>query len=127
MKIRFGYTPDTDDAFHYFALEKRKVGDGRRAHFEFFHRHIQELNDMALAGELEVSAVSSIVYPQIADRYALLSAGSSVGRGYGPVLGVKAGSGLKDLRNKTVGVPGKFTTGYFLANYFYEGFRPVLE
>lgn len=125
MKIRFGYTPDTDDAFHYYALEKGKVVDGRAAHFEFLHQHIQELNDMALAGELEVSAVSSIVYPQIAERYAILSAGSSVGRGYGPVLGVKAGSGLKDLRNKTVGVPGKYTTGYFLVNYFYEGFRPV--
>lgn len=124
--IRFGYTPDTDDAFHYFALETGAVAAPPDARFEFRRAHIETLNELALAGELEVTAISSILHPLIADRYVVLAAGASVGRNYGPVLGMKKGRGLSsDLSGKTVAVPGRFTTGYFLLNYFYRGFTPV--
>ena len=125
MRIQFGYTPDTDDAFHYYALENGKLGLDRPTDFKFHHLCIQTLNKMALKGELEVTAVSSIIYPQIEDRYVVLSAGASVGRGYGPALGIRSDRSLKNLEGKTVAVAGRWTTGYFLLNYFYRGFKPV--
>lgn len=126
MIVRFGYTPDTDDAFHYFALESGLAGALAGIAFEF-HRHpVQTLNEMALRGELEISAISSILYPRIESRYVVLSSGSSVGRGYGPVLGARKGAAaVGSLEGKKVAVPGRFTTGYFLLSYFYNGFEPV--
>src|ERR1700684_1346669 len=83
--IRIAYTPDSDDAFYYDALETGRV---TLAGFRpFFAREpMSTLNRAALAGTYEVTAISSVLYPQIADRYAILSVGTSVGRGYGPVL-----------------------------------------
>ena len=73
------------------------------------------LNRAALRGLYDVTAISSVVYPQIAQRYAILSVGTSVGRGYGPVLVSKdRRARLEDLRERRVGVPGIPTTGWFL-------------
>jgi 1,4-dihydroxy-6-naphthoate synthase len=72
------------------------------------------LNRTALAGEFEVTAISSVVYPAVADRYAILSVGTSVGRGYGPVLVSRKYCELGSLGGLRVGVPGIPTTGWFL-------------
>jgi 1,4-dihydroxy-6-naphthoate synthase len=114
--LTIGYTPDSDDAFYYFALERGRV---RLAGFrpEFRREPMSVLNAAALRGEFEVTAISSVLYPQVADRYAILSAGTSVGRGYGPVLVSKRWCEPGELRGKRVGVPGVPTTGWFLLRW----------
>src|ERR1041384_379032 len=83
--ITVAHSPDSDDAFMFYALAEGKIdtGDLRYAH-EL--KDIQSLNERALKGELEVTAVSVHAYAYLADRYAFLSSGSSMGDGYGPRL-----------------------------------------
>ena len=111
--LSIAYTPDSDDAFYYDALETgRVVMSGYQPTFS--REPISVLNESAKRGLYDVTAISSVVYPQIAQRYAILSVGTSVGRGYGPVLVSKDRLQIDDLRGRRVGVPGIPTTGWFL-------------
>src|SRR5215213_4082126 len=114
--IRVAHSPDSDDAFMFYALAKDKLNTGN---LRFVHElsDIESLNRRALKGELEVSAISIHAYAYLADRYALLSSGSSMGDRYGPRLVAKEKFG--DLKGKTVAVPGEWTTA-FLALKLYE-------
>jgi 1,4-dihydroxy-6-naphthoate synthase len=116
--IRVAHSPDSDDAFMFYALSQEKVDTGN---LRFVHElsDIESLNRRALTGELEVSAVSIHAYAYIADRYALLSSGSSMGDKYGPRLVAKEAIWRGDLKGKTVAVPGEWTTA-FLALKLYE-------
>src|SRR5262245_10977984 len=83
--LSIAYTPDSDDAFYYDALETGRVRlPGYR--LSFLRAPMCVLNKAVLDSVHDVTAISSVVYPSIADRYAVLSVGTSVGRGYGPVL-----------------------------------------
>jgi 1,4-dihydroxy-6-naphthoate synthase len=117
-------TPDSDDAFYYFALETGRL---RLPGWEFaFHREpMSTLNPAALANTHHITAISSVLYPQIADRYRILSVGSSVGRGYGPVLASKRWHRTEELRGRAVGVGGIPTTGWFLLRLLCPGAVPV--
>ena len=122
--LTIAYTPDSDDAFYYFGLESGRVRlPGFRP--EFRREPMSRLNRAALTGAYDVTAISSVLYPHIADRYAILSAGTSVGRGYGPVL--VSGRPLRpdDLRGRRVGVPGIPTTGWFLLRWLCPEAVPV--
>jgi 1,4-dihydroxy-6-naphthoate synthase len=111
--LTIAYTPDSDDAFYYDALETGRVS--LPGFCLVFHREpMSVLNPAALRGLYDVTAISSVVYPQVAARYAILSVGTSVGRGYGPVLVSKEQRTLEELRGRRVGVPGIPTTGWFL-------------
>lgn len=111
--LTIAYTPDSDDAFYYDALEHGQVSlPGYRLRFQ--REPMAVLNRASLTGQYEVTAISSVVYPTIAQRYAILSVGSSVGRGYGPVLVARKHCHLNDLTGRRVGVPGIPTTGWFL-------------
>src|SRR5262249_42099070 len=81
--IRVAHSPDSDDAFMFYALAEGKLDTGQ---LRYVHElaDIESLNQRALHGELEVSAVSIHAYAYLADRYALLASGSSMGDGYGP-------------------------------------------
>jgi 1,4-dihydroxy-6-naphthoate synthase len=111
--IRVGHSPDSDDAFMFYALTHGKVDTGE---FDFVHQleDIQTLNRRALEGELEVSAVSIHAFAYLADKYALLASGSSMGDDYGPKLIAKQPWTLDDLRTggKTIAVPGPLTTAF---------------
>ena len=88
--IRVGHSPDPDDAFMFYALAKGKIPmDG----FEVAHviEDIESLNQRALQAELEVTAVSCHAYAHLADKYAIMRSGSSVGDNYGPILVSKSG------------------------------------
>ena len=112
-RLSIAYTPDSDDAFYYDALENGQVSlPGYE--LEFHRQPMSVLNRLALQGVHEVTAISSVIYPQIADQYAVLSVGTSVGRGYGPVLVSREPRTLSDLAGKRVGVGGIPTTGWFL-------------
>jgi 1,4-dihydroxy-6-naphthoate synthase len=122
--LTIAYTPDSDDAFYYDALEAGRVAlPGFRA---TFHREpMSVLNRAGPRGVYDVTAISSVVYPQVARRYAILSVGTSVGRGYGPVLVSKDERTLDWLRGRRVGVPGVPTTGWFLLRCFCAEAVPV--
>src|SRR5215207_10006036 len=116
--IRVAHSPDSDDAFMFYALANDKLDTGP---LRFVHElsDIESLNQRALTGDLEVSAVSIHAYAYIADKYALLSSGSSMGDRYGPRLVAKEAMGREDLKGRTVAVPGEWTTAY-LALKLYE-------
>jgi 1,4-dihydroxy-6-naphthoate synthase len=123
-RLSIAYTPDSDDAFYYDALENGQVSlIGYE--LEFHRQPMSVLNRMALDGIHEVTAISSVVYPQIAKRYAILSVGSSVGRGYGPVLVSREPRTLMDLAGQHVGVGGIPTTGWFLLRHLCPKAVPI--
>jgi len=109
--IRVGHSPDSDDAFMFYALTQERLDTGG---LRFVHQleDIETLNHRALGGELEVSAVSIHAFAYLADRYALLGSGSSMGDRYGPTLVTRAPATLDDLRGRTIAVPGKLTTAF---------------
>lgn len=111
--IRVGHSPDSDDAFMFYALAHDKLDTGN---LRFVHQleDIETLNRRALQGELEVSAVSIHAFAHLADRYALLASGSSMGDRYGPKLITQGDWTLETLREKrpTIAIPGTLTTAY---------------
>ncbi len=109
--IKVGHSPDSDDAFMFYALTHDKLDTGG---LRFVHQleDIETLNQRALKGELEVSAVSIHAFAYLADRYALLASGSSMGDQYGPTLVTREPMTLDDLRGRTIAIPGKLTTAY---------------
>jgi 1,4-dihydroxy-6-naphthoate synthase len=112
--IRVAHSPDSDDAFMFYALAEGKIDTGGLAYVHELS-DIESLNQRALRGELEVTAVSIHAYAHLADRYALLTSGSSMGDGYGPrlvSLSPRPADPRAALRGLRVGVPGKLTTAY---------------
>jgi 1,4-dihydroxy-6-naphthoate synthase len=109
--IRVGHSPDSDDAFMFYALTHDKLDTGG---LRFVHQleDIETLNRRALGGELEVSAVSIHAFAHLADRYALLGSGSSMGDRYGPTLITRTPTTLDALRGRTIAVPGRLTTAF---------------
>ncbi len=93
----------------FYALAQGRVAD---PDLEFVHvlEDIQGLNQRALRGEYEVTAVSFHAYAYLADRYALLPHGASMGDGYGPMLVTREACRPGELRGKRIAVPGTLTT-----------------
>ena len=110
-KIRVGHSPDSDDAFMFYALTHDKLDNGD---LQFVHQleDIETLNRRALNGELEVSAISIHAFAYLADKYALLASGCSMGDQYGPKLIAREPMTLDQARAKTIAIPGKLTTAY---------------
>ena len=123
MLIRLGHSPDPDDAFMFWGLAAGRVDpDG----FEFEHvlRDIQTLNEWALEGRLEVTAISLHTYPFVADRYILLPHGASMGSGYGPIVVAREPLTKADLTSIEIAVPGRMTTAFLVLRLFLgEEFR----
>ncbi len=115
--IRVAHSPDSDDAFMFYALATGKIDTGD---LEFIHelQDIETLNRRALAGELEVTAVSIHAYAYIADKYLLLPHGASMGEGYGPRLVARSPMTPAELRGRTVAVPGTMTSAYLALRLF---------
>ena len=109
--IHVGHSPDSDDAFMFYALTHDKLDTGG---LRFIHQleDIETLNRRALNGELEVSAVSIHAFAHLADRYALLASGSSMGDRYGPTLVTREPMTLDQIRGQTIAIPGTLTTAY---------------
>jgi 5,8-dihydroxy-2-naphthoate synthase len=109
--IRVGHSPDSDDAFMFYALTHDRLDTGG---LRFVHQleDIETLNRRATRGELEVSAVSIHAFAYLADRYALLASGASMGDRYGPTLVTREPMTLEDLGGRTIAIPGKLTSAY---------------
>jgi len=115
--IHVAHSPDSDDAFMFYALATRKIDTGDLNYVHVLG-DIETLNRKALEGEYEVSAVSFHAYAYMADKYALLSCGASMGRNYGPI--VVSGKPIRpdSLASKSVAIPGTLTTAFLTLRLF---------
>jgi 1,4-dihydroxy-6-naphthoate synthase len=126
--IRVAHSPDSDDAFMFYALAEGKIDTGD-LRYEHELSDIESLNRRALSGDLEVTAVSIHAYAYIADRYALLNSGSSMGDRYGPRLVAKTArpaDARAAAKGKRIAVPGKLTTAYLALKLFQPDFVEVV-
>ena len=125
LSISCAHSPDSDDAFMFYALATKKI---RSESLSFRHvlSDIETLNRKALRATYELTAVSYHAYPYVAENYVLMSSGSSVGDGYGPLVVAKHPMAPHDLKGKRIAVPGKMTTAYLALKLFEPDFVAVV-
>ena len=123
--IHVGHSPDSDDAFMFYALAEGLIETGDLA-YQHELQDIETLNRRALAGELEVTAVSIHAYAYLTDRYALLPSGSSMGDRYGPRLVSRTPLSLQEAAGKRIAVPGLLTTAYLALKLAVPRFEAVV-
>ena len=109
--IHVAHSPDSDDAFMFYALATRKLDTGD---LNYIHTlsDIETLNRKAMKGEYEVSAISFHAYAYMTDKYALLSCGASMGKNYEPIVVSGKPMRAKSLSSKVVAVPGTLTSAF---------------
>ncbi|MBX9949916.1 MAG: hypothetical protein K2Y39_12180, partial [Candidatus Obscuribacterales bacterium] len=123
-EITIAHSPDSDDAFMFYALAKDKI-DTKGLKVNQVLKDIQSLNQDAINGKYEVSAISFAAYPLVCDKYALMPCGASMGFKYGPMVIAKPGVKKEDLKNLTVAIPGKLTTAFLTMNMWMPGLKTV--
>ncbi len=123
-KVRIGHSPDSDDAFMFYALAKQLIPTDP---FEIVHviEDIETLNRRALAAELEVTAISVHAYAYVAKDYALMPCGASIGDRYGPLVVSKAP--MDTLEGKRIAIPGEMTTAYLTLSLFQPNFEAEIR
>jgi 1,4-dihydroxy-6-naphthoate synthase len=124
-EILSAHSPDSDDAFMFYALATKKVRSSMVA-FRHVLEDIETLNRKAVEGCYDLTAVSYHAYPYIADKYVLMASGSSIGDGYGPLVLSIRPMEADDLKGKRIAVPGKMTTAYLALKLFQPDFEAVV-
>ena len=109
--LTLGHSPDPDDAFMFYALAKGKI-DTRGYTFEHILQDIQTLNERATREELDITAVSIHAFAYIADKYALLASGASMGDNYGPMVVASEALSVADLNKTEIAIPGEMTSAF---------------
>jgi 1,4-dihydroxy-6-naphthoate synthase len=124
-EISLAHSPDSDDAFMFYALATRKV---RTPGLKFKHTlsDIESLNQAARQEKFDVTAVSFHAYPYLSDKYLLLDCGASFGDGYGPLVVASRPLKKEDLAGKRVGVPGLLTTAFLTLKLYEPNVVPVV-
>jgi 1,4-dihydroxy-6-naphthoate synthase len=111
--LTLAHSPDSDDAFMFYGLAKGKV-DTRGLVFKHELADIETLNRKAVEGVYDITAVSFHAWYRIRGKYRLMTAGSSVGDGYGPLLVSRRPLTPQDLEEVMIGVPGELTTAFLV-------------
>lgn len=124
LKLTLGHSPDPDDAFMFYGLARGLIATPG-LEFEHILQDIQTLNERAVRGELDISAISIHAYAYVSDTYALLPSGASMGDGYGPMLVAHKAWSREEVARKRIAVPGKMTSA-FLALQLWLG-KPASE
>jgi 1,4-dihydroxy-6-naphthoate synthase len=116
-EISVAHSPDSDDAFMFYALATDKV---RVPGLKFSHTlcDIETLNRKAMEGFYDVTAISFHAYPYLQNRYAFLPSGGSVGEGYGPMIVATKEYTPEQIKGKKIAVPGTLTTAYLVLKLF---------
>jgi len=117
VRITIAHSPDSDDAFMFYGLAHGKLEtDG----FLVSHvlKDIEALNQEARRGTYEVTAISFHAYPYVADTYALMPCGGSIGDGYGPLLVARDELAPHEVVSQLVAVPGTLTSAYLALKLF---------
>src|SRR5450759_4721705 len=111
QEIVSAHSPDSDDAFMFYALATKKVRS-RRPTFRHVRSDIATLNRKALEGFYDPSPIAYHAYPYGADKYVLMASGSSIGDGYGPMIISSRPMEPDELKGKRIAIPGTMTTAY---------------
>jgi 1,4-dihydroxy-6-naphthoate synthase len=121
-EIKVAHSPDSDDAFMFYALAKDKIDTGD---LKFTHvlEGIESLNRRAFNTEFDVTAISFHAYAYLADKYILLPSGASMGDRYGPMVIAKEQLTIDDLKNKTIAIPGTMTTAFLALKLLVPEFK----
>lgn len=124
-EIKLAHSPDSDDAFMFYALATHKLATPG---YKYTHTlsDIQSLNEAALRETYDVTALSFAAYPSLRDRYVLLDCGASFGEGYGPIVIATNAMKPQELKGKRIGVPGLKTSAYLTLRLFETDFEPVV-
>jgi 1,4-dihydroxy-6-naphthoate synthase len=137
-----GHSPDPDDAFMFYAIAENKI-DLRGYRFDNRLEDIQTLNERAQRGELHISAISIHAYAYVADKYALLTCGASMGDGYGPIVvrkrstsnaqrptsnedSMNESTAREFLNSKKIAVPGEMTSAFLALQLFLGKFDYIV-
>jgi 1,4-dihydroxy-6-naphthoate synthase len=121
-KITVAHSPDSDDAFMFYGLATNKLDTGGLS-ITHVLRDIQTLNEEAVRGTYEVTAISFHAYAYVADKYALLPHGASIGDNYGPVLVSREPAKSDDLSSMTIAVPGVLTSAFLALRLYNPDFQ----
>src|SRR5215468_601200 len=124
-EIKLAHSPDSDDAFMFYALATHKLATPG---YKYTHilSDIQSLNEAALRETYDVTALSFAAYPSLRDRYVLLDCGASFGEGYGPIVVATKSLKPQDLASKRIAVPGLKTSAYLTLKLFEPAFEAVV-
>ena len=125
MKIIVAHSPDSDDAFMHYALA-RNVFDTGDLEFDHVLKDIQTLNQCAEQGLYEVTAISTHAYAYVADKYALLPHGASMGENYGPMIVARENFSIDDIKKQIVAVPGLMTSAFLALKLFAPEIQTVV-
>jgi 1,4-dihydroxy-6-naphthoate synthase len=122
--LTVGYSPCPNDTFIFYALIHGRV---RVPGIEFREQleDVETLNRMALEGELDITKISYHALGHLREQYALLRSGSALGRGCGPLIVAKPGTGLPDLKHGMIAIPGRLTTAFLLLRLYDPSIRSV--
>jgi len=120
--ISLAHSPDSDDAFMFYALATNKIETGD-LEFEHVLKDIQTLNEEARKGTYDVTAISFHAYAYVADKYALLPHGASIGDNYGPVVVANEELDPSDLSKVKIAVPGTLTSAFLALSIFVPNFK----
>src|SRR2546421_8134988 len=125
VEIKLAHSPDSDDAFMFYALATHKLATPG---YKYTHilSDIQSLNEAALSETYDVTAISFAAYPAIRDKYILLDCGASFGEGYGPIVVSTKSLKKEDIKGKRIGVPGLKTTAYLALKLYEPDFEAVV-
>jgi 1,4-dihydroxy-6-naphthoate synthase len=119
--ITLAHSPDSDDAFMFYGLATNKIDTGA-LHFEHLLKDIQTLNEEAMRGTFDVTAISFHAYAYIADKYALLPHGASIGDNYGPIVVSREPATPDDIPRLKIAIPGKLTSAFLALRIFNSDF-----
>lgn len=117
--LTLGHSPDPDDAFMFYGLAKGLIPTGGLK-FEHILQDIQTLNERALRGELDISAISIHAYAYVSGQYALLPSGASMGDGYGPMLVAPRKFSKSEIARSKIAVPGTMTSAFLALELWLE-------
>ena len=120
--ISVAHSPDSDDAFMFYGLATNKLDTGDIT-FTHVLKDIQTLNEEAMRGTYDVTAVSFHVYAYIADKYALLPHGASIGDKYGPVVVSREPTKAEELSSLTIAIPGTLTSAFLALKIYNPDFE----
>ena len=120
--VTIAHSPDSDDAFMFYALATNKIDTGD-IEFEHVLKDIQTLNEEARKGTYEVTALSFHAYAYVADKYVLLPHGASIGDNYGPVVVANEELDPSELSKAKIAVPGTLTSAFLTLRIFKPDFK----
>src|ERR1051326_1495141 len=125
LEIVSAHSPDSDDAFMFYGLATKKVRSPKVT-FRHVLEDIETLNRKAMTGQYQLSAISYDAYPYVSDKYVLMSSGSSIGDGYGPMIIASRPMEPEELKGKRIAVPGPMTTAYLAMKLYEPDFEAVI-